>query len=373
MTQEAPIRLDDLSVQQLNEMASAIVGLKEAGYLMQEQGFDVRFSLVPGFPVSMKLSYRMPLPSPMQALFPPPPIDSDTATGQPVAPEWRATPMPKPAKPKGPTAAEVDAAVTEACDKVLPKAAAMAAEGPAEKLAVRPEPAPEPTPEPPKAESASIARPASSAPAATGQPAPWTEDETARALDIIRSHVRAGHSAFSAAPLIAEALGRPISSIQQRIKTNWRAAVDQIKASLVDPASIATPEPRDPPPAAVAEDQPQPIASPESTPTGSAHWRPEAAPAAVGLSPIEQHLMDMPTKGGWTMEADLDLLELAETGWSIPEIATEMGKDGKAVAERFDLLTGYDRETKARKWKRADLLAAAREWTAKTKPAAAAE
>jgi hypothetical protein len=160
----------------------------------------------------------------------------------------------------------------------------------------------------------------------------------------------------------ANDLGRPFEGTRFRLNTALKGRLAEALASkpvsdsaAVDP--VAQPAPAQPSPAQPA----------------NAEWRPDAALSASTLSPIEQHLLAMPAKGGWTLEIDLHLLELSEMGWTLPEIATETGRDGRAVSERFDLLTGYDRDTKARKWKRADLLAAARDWCAKTYPTPAAE
>lgn len=350
-----PVRLDDLTVDELNEMASAIVGLKEAGYLMQEQGFDARFSLVPGLPATMHQSYRMPHPGPMADLVP----------ARTAAPEWHEGQMPAPRadRPQGiptwspktvdpapqcPTAAQIDAAVTAACDKVLPRAAAMAAEGPAKKLEVRPVAAPPvAAPVPPKTEADSTA---------PGKPTPWTEGEDAQLVDLVaHGIVIEGKTKGASICAAAATLNRPVDGTGWRCNTKLK---DRLASRIVDL--------RGPQPSAMA-------AAEVSAPADTAEVRPDALLLTAELSPIEKYLLDMPTKGGWTMEADLELLELSEIAWSIPEIATQMGKDGKAIADRFDLLTGFDRETKARKWKRADLLVAARAWTAKASPATAAE
>lgn len=305
MTQDLPTRLDDLSVDELNQLASVIVGLKEAGYLMREQGFDARFSLVPGLPVLMRLEYRMPHPGPMPALLP----ESVAQASDDDLQVHLFGSMPA----EGPTAAEIDAAVTAACGKVLPTLVQALDE---------PEPAPAPA----------------------GLPARWTDDEDARLVTEVANRMVIDRMTKGAAIAeVAAMLGRPKDGSEYRLNTKLKQDLSAALGAL-----------------RAAEPPTAPIA-------------PTLSPIAATLSPIEEHLLAMPTKGGWTLEMDMDLLQLAENGWAIPEIATELGKDGKAVAERFDLLTGYDRETKTRKWKRADLLAAAKEWAGKTKPATAAE
>ena len=344
MTQDLPTRLDDLSVDELNQLATVIVGLKEAGYLMREQGFDARFSLVPGLPVLMRLEYRMPHPGPMPALLP----ESVAQASDDDLQVHLFGSMPA----EGPTAAEIDAAVTAACDKVL---TSLVARDPVHV------PDPSPVPTPAKAESASVA---------PAKPAPWTELEESQLIGLVAHGIVTGLTKGNAIREAAEALGRPYDGTAFRLNTKLKdrlaAHVEELRAHRPYPAP-AQPHHHQPEAAAPEADAaPSPVANPE--PIAQA-----AALTAATLSPIEQHLLDMPSKGGWTLEMDMDLLQLSDNGWTIPEIATELGKDGKAVAERFDLLTGYDRETKTRKWKRADLLAAAREWAGKTKPATAAE
>lgn len=383
--------LDDMTLTELNTLASAIVGLKEAGYLMHEQGFIPSFSMVPGQPVLMRLNLQMPTlagafvstpgiyPPPPSAEFFPAPMTPPVPAPPPyVSPTSSAAPR-KPAPARIIGAAEIDAAVNAACDTVLPKMAQQAAEPPTPKLEVRPVEAPHKAPveAQPKAEVV-----ASCAPSALSRAHPnnWTVQEDADLVRIVaeemvlRGKTKAAAIAAAAA---AAFVGRPEPGSEYRLKTKLAdqlaGAMAELRAAPalpVDPAPKAAAAPvAEPAPA------PQPAAEPaaEPAPKANADWRPEHALSAATLSPIEQHLLDMPTKGGWTLEADLDLLELSELGWTIPEIATEMGRDGRAVTERFDLLTGYDRETKTRKWARAALLLAAREWAAKRAPASAAE
>lgn len=366
------LRLDHLSLSDLNNLVSAVVGLKEAGYLMREQGFEPSFSLVPGFALQMRLDYRMPLTGPIGAgvqMADPdplpvsiPPVQSDDDAQVTLLRKAADKPVLRKASPF-PTPAQIEAAVNAACDKVLPNLPAHAAEpahsvAKAEITVIEPAAEPAPPPEP-------VAEPARAEPS-SARPAPWTDEEDAKLVYEVAKRMALDQMGKSAAAAeVAAMLGRPIAGTECRLHTKLKSALKAAIDGLtgVGPTTVADPAPIADPVLRGAPADPVPMPEPA----------PQPPLTAATLSPIEQHLLDMPTKGGWTLETDLDLLELSQNGWTIPEIATEMGRDGRAVTERFDLLTGWDRETKTRKWNRSALLIAAREWAAKRAPASAAE
>ncbi len=122
--------------------------------------------------------------------------------------------------------------------------------------------------------------------------------------------------------------------------------------------------------APAAEPAPPPAREPEPGPV-SPFPAGEAAGASSSLSPaadpfapphppseIEAHLLTLPRCHGHSLEDDLQLLQLTDAGWQPGEIAAELGLDAKAVGQRWDALSGLDRDTKQRRWTRAALIEA---------------
>lgn len=135
-----------------------------------------------------------------------------------------------------------------------------------------------------------------------------------------------------------------------------------------DPAAELAPEPApEPPPETPApEPEPGPVSqSPAGEAAGaSSSLSPAADPFAAppALSEIEAHLLALPRRHGHSLEDDLQLLQLADAGWQPAEIAAELGLDAKAVGQRWDVLSGLDRDTKQRRWTRPALLEALEGW-----------
>ena len=199
----------------------------------------------------------------------------------------------------------------EAAPEVEPAAEVEAepAAAPQPEPPAQPEPAPEPAPE-------------------AARPPRWSEDETEVALGIIVNAVLAGRSAYSCLAEIAQKTGRPQPSIQQRIKREWKAEIAARVAQV--------------------KRQAQAQSTLQAAPA-------QAAPAQMGLEldALAKHLNAHAGKGGWTISEDAELFRLAEVGWKVPEIATEMGRDGKDVQRRFDLLA----DKKGARFPRADVAA----------------
>ncbi len=198
----------------------------------------------------------------------------------------------------------------EAAPEVEPAAEAEPAAAPQPEPPAQPVPAPEPLTEPltepqpdPVPEAAEATRPAR-----------WSDEETEIALGLIVQALKAGRSAYTALKDIAAQTGRPQPSIQQRIKREWKA---EIAARLA--AAQAAP----------------------------------SAQLGLEMDPLTQHLNAHAGKGGWTIAEDYELFRLAGIGWKVPEIATEMGRDGQKVQRRFDLLI----DRKGAKFLRADVAA----------------
>jgi hypothetical protein len=202
--------------------------------------------------------------------------------------------------------------------------------------------------------------------AATGQPLPldevtevrpprWTDEETAAALDIVVQTVLSGASAYSAAEAVAEATGRPVASIRQRIKNNWKDDIAQRVAAAQSPAPVdaepVAPEPVEPvrdapveaplveaPLAEVASAEPEPVTETPKAATKA----PAPKPMPVLPDGLADHLKGVSRKG-WPIKDDIDLVTFAFDGWAISEIRLELKRDEKSIKERRRTLTADNR------------------------------
>lgn len=194
--------------------------------------------------------------------------------------------------------------------------------------------------------------------AATGQPLPldevtevrpprWTDEETAAALDIVVQTVLSGASAYSAAEAVAEATGRPVASIRQRIKNNWKDDIAQRVAAAQSPAPAdaepVAPEPVqdalvEAPPAETPPAEPEPVTETPKAATKA----PAPKPMPVLPDGLAEHLKGVSRKG-WPIKDDIDLVTFAFDGWAISEIRLELKRDEKSIKERRRTLTADNR------------------------------
>jgi hypothetical protein len=197
-----------------------------------------------------------------------------------------------------------------------------------------------------------------------GRPPRWTDEETAAALDIVVQAVLSGARAYSAAEAVAEATGRPVASIRQRIKTNWKDDIAQRVAAVQSRAPAdaepVAPEPVEPvqvtpveaprletPPAEAAPAEPEPVTETPKAATG--------APAPKPMPGLPDGLVDhlkTVSRKGWPIKDDIDLMTFAFDGWGISEIRLELKRDEKSIKERLRTLTADNR------FKRRDVLTA---------------
>jgi hypothetical protein len=177
-------------------------------------------------------------------------------------------------------------------------------------------------------------------------PARWTEDETARLIEIMADRMeRRGDGMRPAAEIAAEILGRPVEgtlykarSIVERIEAARRLLVAQVLDRLA-PAGAST-EPG-------GENQPVPEGLPEAAP--------EAMPGADALTPtgeLHRHLAKVKRDKLWTIERDHDLMHFSRLGWPAGDIALEIKVPVAEIKPRFAVLTA------SRKFKVVDVLAA---------------
>jgi len=420
--------LDHMPLSQMDSMCCAISALCRAGHDLAAIGFDVRFDLTGLNGAALSIDWRLPLTrSVWQAAAPgvlftnsdPTPAAADPVAEAEKAPAGRASGGGQEAS--DPAAAHEPEPAPEPEQSALVAEAEGAGDGGAEVAASDPAVAPEDpeklggdrgglqrldpaendpvqamdTEADPAGPSVAEARPevlpemslasaigaamADAAPLMPASPAPqspppgsasalaaltiWTDAEDARLIQITVGAMIMGAPKAAAIRAAAEELGRPFNGAQSRLYSRLKPAFEVAlreaearKNHAADPiAEPAAPSS----PAAGASD-----GGAVSSPAPVAPLDPAPLPRA-DLSPIEAHLFALPAKGGWTMERDFTLLTLAEEGWKPGEIAEDMGLDARQVQDRWDRLSGLDPETKARRWTRADLIAALKGWTGK--------
>lgn len=265
-----------------------------------------------------------------------------------------------------------------------------------------PQPEPEivPEPEPAAVVAAVVAAviadaPQPGFPPEAGHFALWTPAEDARVVDL---------SLTTSARGIAALTGRTHKSIENRLwklrtaklpmPAGWAVGPDQKFLRAADAAAVpATAATGTLPPAAdggldawVAARLPavQPdltAAPPADTPVG-ADWDhdprgvqvappagpiadavPDFAPgldadrfAAAPQDDLTAHLLGLPRDAVWTWDRDSELAELMGLGWSWAQIAGDMGIRDRDILARFDLMTGFNRETRVRRFIRSQII-----------------
>lgn len=303
----AHMPLDHLRLHRLEQLAKLLILLADTGTALQAEGVEPIYDLTPGQPVRMTLSARMPS-------YGAPGIDVQADDGPPAAPPALAKLMRDHAQCCNADGSfSFPSTETEPAGLAEPGGATPEAGNPSPVPVVAKAPAPVPPPTP---AAAGGDGPTGAEPATKG--APWTDDEDARAVQLVAQWIDTGMTKGAAIAAAAAELGRPAPGLEFRLKTKLREALaaELDREAPADPATENDPE----------------------------------------LDPLAAHLAARPMKG-WTLADDANLMELAEMNWAPPEIAVELGRPGDAIKARFDLLTGLDSETKTRRFARADVAA----------------
>lgn len=206
-----------------------------------------------------------------------------------------------------------------------------------------PIPDPEPTQPVPGSASALVA---------STQAAGWTAEEDALAVQVAAAAIHAGRTKTAAYAEAAAAVGRPVPGTTFRLT---HKLVDPLRNAIA--AKLAD---------VVAEAAaPEPVSPPARLQDAAVEPAPAACRTAAGadaevptLDPLQAHLTSLKPSAVWSPARDLSLLQLAIDGWKPHEIAEDLGVVVAEVNRRFDLLTGYDRETKRRRFAREAVLRA---------------
>lgn len=230
-------------------------------------------------------------------------------------------------------------------------------------------------------------------PAATEKPAPWTEEEDQRAVDLMARLLAEGAGMGHAYRVTAETLGRPLGGFQWRCKTKLKRRIEAAMASAAPPVAEGaegealggcraprpatndsepehpTPQPE---PAAVATpggddgvvgaaDAPTPsLADPGRESAGGEGSSPQATRATAEpvqippeLRDVVAHLRSVQPFGPWTPARDREMLDYAEDmRWPLGDICLEMKVSTAQAQQRLSTLT------KGQLYKRAQVHAA---------------
>lgn len=360
-----PAFLNDLTLDQLESMNSAIAHLVDSGRTLQSHGYRPIFSLMPGNQPTITLDWSMPLTHRSLFMFPGTLRSEPIPAGQPVPSAGQAASAVAEMTDAGPVwsdlpdvaertdiqtdaAPEAGGAVTQPLPaeqrEGLTFVAVTGQDGGAGVAVIRPA-APDPTPEP--VVPGSVRAVVQSAKALA-----WTEEQDAQLIRMVVDAMAIGATKARGIAIAAAEIGRPEAG------TQWRL---QNKLALRFEASLAV---------AIADKAGKsPVALPPVSPP-VAQAAPRAVIQAAVKAPLVQvpapladdldaHLGAMSRKGGWSMQRDLEVMELACIGWGFAEIGAELSLDSGDVRRRFDLLTGLHRDAadkQVRRFPRADVL-----------------
>lgn len=315
--------LDDLSLDDLQGMASAIAHLVEAGLCLKDRGHTPRFYLTPGFEAAISVNWAMPFLTErlqVQSRDPSPAEDDailDKIIGERSVEDFHKRKMAEYyALKKFHDPAEFFAPTPSAEDFVVP----VVTDGAEFPIPAEPLPgltwaagafvdnAPDqPAPACPPGSASALA--------ASSRPLAWSDAEIDLTISLIVAAVQQGQTRSVGIERASVKMGRGLDAVRKYVTRHLQ---DRIAEALQ--RSAADPHLPEPPPDADA---------------------------------LTAHLLSMPRKDGWTLERDLDLAAMSvENGWGSQDIAVDLGLDTKAVKARWDALTGLVRDDKTDKWVR---------------------
>ncbi len=201
--------------------------------------------------------------------------------------------------------------------------------------------------------------------AASSRAETWTGEEDARLVAIVVRLVRAGHSKASAGATAAQELGRPSAGTAFRVNHKLKSRIeealnarDAVQAGAAGPGQADTAEAA--PTVLIIAEGPETQAAAEAQrhPVVEAIAAVAAEVRNLASDPLTAHLLALPRVGPkWSLKDDAEILKLAIEGWKPHEIALEMQIGSRELQSRFDLLTGFDPDTRRRRWPRDEVFA----------------
>lgn len=188
----------------------------------------------------------------------------------------------------------------------------------------------------------------------------WTEEEDQRLIAlVVTGVVQLGKTKMAAIADAAQELNRPHDGVKSRcygkLKDRLTVALTAVamKQAQTETPSPEIPEPDMEPGQREAEIVVNAAASIEGQ---LAETSPTRDPASFTADPVTSHLMSLPEKGafggGWTLERDLELMELSIAGWQPNEIALQLTVQANLIKPRFDMLTGIYEDANGKKVRR---------------------
>jgi len=211
--------------------------------------------------------------------------------------------------------------------------------------------------------------------AGTNLPRLWTAEEDARAVDMaVRLRLDGTRSPMALAGVIGPALGRPLDGtawrlrkvLAERIADGVRLA-RQAPPAVVPDQEVPDQEVADDAVAALPEWDFNPLRPPGDSARPALVVEGAAAAALDQPAPwfaaapddaLTRHLLGLPRGGVWTWDRDSEVAELIGLGgWTLAAIALEMKLSGRDITNRFDAMTGWDRNTRLRAFGRDAVIA----------------
>jgi hypothetical protein len=383
--------LNDLDLAALNKLGETLAILMDAGRVLGNRGLDPHFKLTPGEQAVITVAFVMPgldrivedeMPDSLQRqvlgaepfevinvpdVYRPNTCSTEAASSVPDAEADPEQPAPvespaveQPGLPAGDPIPSAEQNVEDVSSGPVPQVAALS-EGVAESGGGQGMAAPAPP--------AAPAPGSASAMAANWQAPLWTPEEDDRLVDLIaRRVVGGGLSRNQAMIYSARDLGRAEEGVKFRCKTKLKARIEaaidaagKVLAHDLAEAEAAFEDSADPAPipaspAMAAATDPAQVSGGDTAVGGH-------SPAAVqSADPLTAHLRGMTDKGGWSLQRDLELMELSCEGWKPNEIALQLTMQANAIQPRFDALTGLHTDDatgkKQRRWTREEVLGA---------------
>lgn len=322
---------------------------------------------------SPEVAPREPALDPVDA----PLVPGEVTEGAPISAESQSRPDDVAPPPPGAPETSQQAAASDGAEAESGGGQAPAAAAPPAATAATPEPAPIPG--------------SASALAATAGKTLWTEEEDALLVaGVTEAVVRLGVTKDQAIKAMATTLGRPAPGTEfranRKLKDRINAAIAAGRAAKAEAEEMLAKSPATEPAGTAQGDAavgaPTPAAvqdEPDMEPgQRAAEIAVHAAASIEGqlaeapvkawnkrehiADPVTAHLMGLTDKGGWTVDRDLELVELSIAGWQTNEIALQLQMQANAIKPRFDALTGLFEDPatgkKVRRFKREDVFAA---------------
>lgn len=199
------------------------------------------------------------------------------------------------------------------------------------------------------------------------RPNAWTDDEEAKAVELVAIRLAYGDTQQKALADAASQIGRPLPGFQfkcRSLKPRIRARLTELQATMAEDApkliEPKQPDPETPDPAPVHSSRDAgglgggDATSSPAEPVVQAKDAPGAVVPGAGASPyaaILEHLSSLKPDPKWPFEKDRELIQLAEElRWPMDDICLEMQITSDDAKKRFAILTRDKTISRADLW-----------------------